>query len=409
MKSKLEVKNLYKIYGAHPEMALELVAKGVSPDKIREQTGQVAAVMDVSFAVREGEIFTIMGLSGSGKSTLVRCLNRLIEPTRGQVFLDDTDIIDLPRTELRKVRRHKIAMVFQNFALLPHKTVAENVQFGLSIRGESTRACTQTAHKVLEQVGLAGWADRYPDDLSGGMKQRVGLARSLASDPDVLLMDEPFSALDPLIRDELQQELLKLQREIRKTIVFITHDFNEAVKLSDHLAVMRDGRFVQVGTPQEIVFQPTNDYVRNFSREMDRGKVLTAGLLAENTALISVAAEGTVEATINRLRQAGRTHAAVLTPSGEPDRYVSARELMTQPAQRTVGSCLTHELTAPLAAGRIIADAYGSFTGEVPVPVTDRDGRLIGLLTAEDVLSALSGEAGPSPTSNLPILQESQP
>lgn len=392
MTEKLEVQNLYKVYGERPEEAMKLVAKGVDPTSIREQTGQVAAVSDVSFKVREGEIFTIMGLSGSGKSTLVRCLNRLIEPTRGRIILDGQDILRQSKAEMRATRRKKISMVFQNFALLPHKTVADNVQLGLSLRGETRQDCERAAEKALAQVGLSGWANRYPDDLSGGMKQRVGLARALASDPDILLMDEPFSALDPLIRDELQRELLKLQREIKKTIIFITHDFQEAVKLSDHLAVMRDGRFVQVGTPQEIVFQPFDNYVRNFSREMDRGKVLTAGMLASATETVRILSTSKLSEANAALEKAGRSHALIVNEEDSAIGYVGRSELSRLGSNGIVGEIVIPEFPEPLTSDDIVADVYNRFSPGKPVPVMTTEKHISGLVTADDVLSFLSGQ-----------------
>ena len=392
MTEKLKVEGLYKVYGERPEEAMRLIREGADPDTIREQTGQVAAVIDASFKVDEGEIFTIMGLSGSGKSTLVRCLNRLIEPTRGKIILDGQDILQHSKSEMRATRRRKISMVFQNFALLPHKTVFDNVQLGLSLRGESREHCEKAATDALAQVGLSGWSNRYPDDLSGGMKQRVGLARALASDPDILLMDEPFSALDPLIRDELQRELLKLQREIKKTIIFITHDFQEAVKLSDHLAVMRDGRFVQVGTPQDIVFRPFDNYVKNFSREMDRGRVLTAAMLADAFETVRVAPTARPADAAAALDAAGRPFALVETPSGAVQGYVGRSDL-SRPGG-TVSDAM-NELSARLASDEIVGNAYDRFQPNRPVAVVTPDQRVTGLVTADDVLGFLAGKTMP--------------
>ncbi len=274
--SKIRVENLVKVFGNKPEKALELLSKGVSKDKILKETRQAVGVGGVSFTVEEGEIFVVMGLSGSGKSTLIRCLNRLIDSTAGHIFLDGEDITRMNKEQLREVRRKKLGMVFQRFALFPHKTVVENVEYGLEVQGIDKDQRNQKALEALKLVGLAGWADSYPNQLSGGMQQRVGLARALAIEPDILLMDEAFSALDPLIRKEMQDELLELQSAMNKTIIFITHDLDEALKIGDRIALMKDGHIVQIGTPEDILINPANDYVAKFVEDVDKTKVLTA-------------------------------------------------------------------------------------------------------------------------------------
>lgn len=277
---KLSIKGLLQIFGSDIEQARQLAATATPAEDIRSQTGSIVAVRNVDLSVAAGEIFVIMGLSGSGKSTLIRCINQLITPTAGEIRLDGVDTLAYSGEQRREMRRHKVAMVFQNFALLRHRTVLQNVEYGLAIRGESAAIRVAKAKASLEMVGLGNWADQYPEELSGGMKQRVGLARALATDPDVLLMDEPFSALDPLIRRNLQDELLKLQHKLRKTIVFVTHDFHEAVKLGDSIAVMRDGEIVQCGTPREIILRPNSSYVANFTRDIDISQALSAGDVA---------------------------------------------------------------------------------------------------------------------------------
>jgi glycine betaine/proline transport system ATP-binding protein len=273
---RIECQNLYKIFGKHPEQLI----KSLGPDESREEflsrTGAVIAVRDVSFNVREGETFVIMGLSGSGKSTLVRCMDRLIEPTSGAILIDGENLMGMDMKQLRELRRHKMSMVFQHFGNLPHKRVIDNVTYGLQVQGMDRISRDRRASEVIDLVGLSGWEDRYPHELSGGMQQRVGLARALAVDPEILLFDEPFSALDPLIRREMQDELIKLQQTVNKTIIFITHDFLEALKLGDRVAIMKDGVFVQVGTPEEVVASPVDDYVKDFTRDVPRSKVLTA-------------------------------------------------------------------------------------------------------------------------------------
>ncbi|KLU62538.1 glycine betaine transport ATP-binding protein OpuAA [Peptococcaceae bacterium CEB3] len=261
---KLEVKELVKVFGSQPGKAIAMLEQGVSQERILGATGQTVAVNDVSFSVRNGEIFVLMGLSGSGKSTILRCINRLIEPTSGRIVVDGKDITFLPRRELRSVRQKQLGMVFQQFALLPQRTVLQNTVYGLEVRGVGKDDREKKARKTLNLVGLSGWENSYPDNLSGGMKQRVGLARALTNDPAILLMDEAFSALDPLIRQEMQDELLALQRHLNKTIVFITHDLQEALKLGDRIAFVREGTLVQVGTPREVIENPADDYVKRF-------------------------------------------------------------------------------------------------------------------------------------------------
>ena len=268
-------KGLWKIFGANPKNILNEVDPTWSRAEVQEKTEHVIAVKDVSFQVERGETFVVMGLSGSGKSTLVRCISRLIEPTQGEVLVDGVDTVTMPQKDLIELRRHKLSMVFQHFGLLPHRRVVENIAYGLEVRGMRREERLKKAGEVLESVGLSGWGDNYPRELSGGMQQRVGLARALAVDPEIMLFDEPFSALDPLIRREMQDELLRLQSVVRKTMVFITHDFLEAIKMGDHIAIMKDGEFVQIGTPEEIVANPVDDYVRDFSEDVPRHKVLT--------------------------------------------------------------------------------------------------------------------------------------
>ncbi len=274
-KEKIVVTDLIKIFDSNPNKALKLLEKGKSKDEILKETGQTLGVNKVSFTINEGEMFVVMGLSGSGKSTILRCLNRLIEPSLGSIEIDGIDITKLNDKELRKVRQEKTAMVFQQFALLPHRTVLKNTLFGLELQNVPKPEREERARKALELVGLKGWEDQFPDQLSGGMKQRVGLARALTNDSDILLMDEAFSALDPLIREEMQDELLSIQQKMNKTIVFITHDLNEALKLGDRIAFLRDGALVQVGTPEDIITNPADDYIEKFVRGVDKSKVLT--------------------------------------------------------------------------------------------------------------------------------------
>jgi glycine betaine/proline transport system ATP-binding protein len=274
-------RSVWKVYGPKADRIVGSPDASLSRQELLEKTGCVAAVRDVSFEVAEGEVFVVMGLSGSGKSTLVRMINRLHDPTSGQVFIDGEDVVKLDDERLRELRRRKISMVFQHFGLFPHRRIVENVAFGLEVQGVERDERNAKASEILEVVGLGGWGNSFPDELSGGMQQRVGLARALATDPQIMLFDEPFSALDPLIRRDMQDEVLKLQRELKKTMIFITHDLMEALKLGNRIAIMKDGAFVQVGTPEEVVAHPADSYVADFIRDVPRAHVLTARTIME--------------------------------------------------------------------------------------------------------------------------------
>ena len=289
MTERLKIEHLYKVFNDRPQRALDMLQRGSTKADVLRETGQVVGLDDVSLSVPAGAMYIIMGLSGSGKSTLARCVNRLNEPSAGRILLDGVDICGLDDDALREVRRNRISMVFQHFALLPNRRVIENVEFGLKLRGVSAAQRRKRAEEVLEVVGLARWGSKLPHELSGGMRQRVGLARALATDADVLIMDEAFSALDPLIRSEMQDELLRLQRTLHKTILFVTHDFQEALKLGTRIAIMSEGKVVREGTPQSIVLDPGSDYVAGFTRDVDRSRLFTAksalGEVADGTEL----------------------------------------------------------------------------------------------------------------------------
>ncbi len=285
---KIVCKHIWKIFGTYPERTLRNLDRSLSRAEVQQRTGHVIGVKDVSFEIRKGETFVVMGLSGSGKSTLVRCISRLIEPTAGEIIFDGEDIMKYNDAQLTELRRYRMSMVFQHFGLFPHRKVIDNISFGLEIRGMGKKERTAKAMTVLEKVGLHGWADHYPRELSGGMQQRVGLARAMAVDPEILIFDEPFSALDPLIRREMQDELIKIQDEVHKTMIFITHDFLEAIKMGDHIAIMKDGEIVQIGTPEEIVADPVDDYVREFTEDVPRYKVLSVGkIMREPSSVVS--------------------------------------------------------------------------------------------------------------------------
>ena len=319
----ISVRNLWKIFGPGEHKVIGTPDAELTPHELRVKTGSTVAVRDVSFDVRAGEIFVVMGLSGSGKSTLVRCLTRLIEPTAGEVRLDGEDIRTADDARLRELRRRRFSMVFQHFGLLPHRRVIDNIAFGLEIRGEPKDARLARAREILELVGLAGYANSYPEQLSGGMQQRVGLARALAVDPEVMFFDEPFSALDPLIRRDMQNEVLRLHRDVGKTMVFITHDLAEALKLGDHVVIMRDGRIVQAGRPDEVVGAPADDYVADFVRDVPKSHVLTLRWVTR-PARPDDALDGPEFAPTTIIRSA--VHAAVSTDS--PIRVVEGGRLV---------------------------------------------------------------------------------
>ena len=274
--SKIEIKNMYKIFGSNPEQVLPMVKDGASKEQVMEETGHTVGLDNVSLSIKEGEIFVCMGLSGSGKSTLIRHINRLIDPTAGEVIVNNVDVCSLNEKEILEFRKKTMSMVFQRFGLFPHKTIIENVAYGLEIQEVPEDKRKEIAQGQIDAVGLQGFENQYPAQLSGGMQQRVGLARALATDPQILLMDEAFSALDPLIRSEMQSQLMDLQSKLKKTIVFITHDLDESLKLGDHIGILNGGRLVQVGRPEDIILNPADDYVKAFVKDVNRSKVLRA-------------------------------------------------------------------------------------------------------------------------------------
>jgi glycine betaine/proline transport system ATP-binding protein len=385
---KIHVRNLSKVFGESPGRALEMLAAGVDKERIFRETGNVLAVADVSFDVGQGEVFVVMGLSGSGKSTLVRCINRLIEPTAGQLLVDGQDVLEANRERLRQIRLTKIAMVFQHFALFPHKTVAQNVEFGLKVRGTAPEERRERALAALDLVGLRAWADTAPDNLSGGMQQRVGLARALAVDPEVLLMDEPFSALDPLIRRDMQKELLELQRRIGMTIVFITHDLHEALTIGDHIAIMKDGSFVQVGSPEEIVASPAAPYVASFTQDVDRGRVITARRVMRPADTL---AESEVGAARERLRRADRGALLVVDGEERPVGLLLARATGGA-VEAAPGAAIRRDFPCALPDAKL-AELFEPCARGLPVAVVDEDRRLVGVVHPSDVFAELARES----------------
>ena len=388
--SPIVCKGLWKIFGANPTNILKEVDPTWSRAEVQEKTGHVIAVKDVSFQVERGETFVVMGLSGSGKSTLVRCISRLIEPTRGEVLVDGIDTVTMPEKDLIELRRHKLSMVFQHFGLLPHRRVIENIAYGLEVRGMPRDERFEKAGEVLESVGLSGWGDNYPRELSGGMQQRVGLARALAVDPEIMLFDEPFSALDPLIRREMQDELLRLQSVVRKTMVFITHDFLEAIKMGDHIAIMKDGEFVQIGTPEEIVANPVDDYVRDFSEDVPRHKVLTVNSIMNNDCCCCSENE-TVSGALEMMDR-HQTQAVFIVDSNKSYKGTLTREqAMADSKSGSPMSQLINKETV-VSPDALIETLIATATRlNHPIPVVDSDNKLLGAVDHRAILLAIEG------------------
>ncbi len=386
----IEVSNLSKIFGKNPKQALKLLDEGYSKSEILEKTGNTVGVNRVSFGVKPGETFVIMGLSGSGKSTLVRLINRLIEPTEGSIKVGDQDLSKADNKTLREIRRKKLGMVFQSFALFPHRTILENAEFGLEIQGISKDERSKKAKESLEMVGLGSYFDQYPEQLSGGMQQRVGLARALANDPDVLLMDEAFSALDPLIRKDMQDELIDLQAKMKRTILFITHDLNEALRLGDRIALMRDGEIVQIGSPEDILVNPANDYVEKFVEDVDRSKVLTAQHIMQRPETVNINTHGP-RVALERMRKEGISGVYAVDENRQLKGYIHAKDASEAAKNnvRTLEGILktnvpTVEKDTPMSEiFNIIHDA------PIPVAVVE-DGRILGIIVRGAVIAALS-------------------
>lgn len=393
MTEKLVVKNLYKVFGDRPEEAMALVHEGADKETIFKRTGQTLGVIDASFSVNEGEIFVVMGLSGSGKSTLVRLLNRLIEPTAGQVLIDGRDIAAMDDAALRTLRRTEISMVFQSFALMPHMNVVDNTAFGLELGGMPETERRARAMEALAQVGLAQWAKSYPDELSGGMQQRVGLARALANDPQVLLMDEAFSALDPLIRTEMQDELVKLQAAHSRTIIFISHDLDEAIRIGDRIAIMQGGVVVQVGTAEDILKNPANDYVRSFFRSVDATSILSAADIARKTQVNIIEHPGMgVRGAIERLRKHDRDYGYVVSREQKLMGIVSVDSLEAAARANNDAKLRDAFLPEPLMITQdtSISDLYEPLTQHpYGLPVIDEQGRYRGTITRNMMLAFL--------------------
>ncbi|WP_028658994.1 quaternary amine ABC transporter ATP-binding protein [Nocardioides insulae] len=384
----IEAHHLYKVFGRRGPEGVRRLEAGADPEEL-QRAGMTPAVIDASFSVEEGEIFVVMGLSGSGKSTLIRMVNGLFEPTAGHVDVYGENLTAAKGKNLRRIRRQRISMVFQHFALFPHRSVLDNAAYGLEIQGVPTAERRAKAHESLELCGLSGWDDHLPGDLSGGMRQRVGLARALASDTDVLLMDEAFSALDPLIRRDMQDQLIELQQQLGKTILFITHDLNEAMRLGDRIAMMRNGRIVQIGTAEDILTDPANDYVARFIADVDRTRVLTASSVMEPPVEVLGVTQGP-RAAHKVIREKQMSAVMVV------DRQRKLQGMVTEAAaadavhSRVDSLAGVMEQPVTVSADTPVAELFSASAGSsVPLAVVDDDGRLVGVIPRVTLLSAL--------------------
>ncbi|MGI6185698.1 glycine betaine/L-proline ABC transporter ATP-binding protein ProV [Brevibacillus sedimenti] len=388
---KIKVENLTKIFGRQPHRAFDYLKRGWSKQDILKETGLTVGVNQVSFEVEAGEIFVIMGLSGSGKSTLVRLINRLIEPTAGSILIDGEDIVRMNAEQLQQVRRKKLGMVFQKFALFPHRTVLENVEFGLEVQNIPKKEREEKAKNALALVGLSGWENSFPDQLSGGMQQRVGLARALANDPDVLLMDEAFSALDPLIRKDMQDELLELQTTMQKTILFITHDLDEALKIGDRIALMKDGAIVQIGTPEEILTNPANEYVEKFVEDVDRSKVLAAEHVMKRAETITL--DKGPRVALQLMKDRGVSSLYVVDKKKRLIGVIKADAVNAASREaKTLEDVMEREVPT-VSAHTLLNEMFDLVAfSDVPVAVVGEQNRLLGVVVKGAVLGGLAGK-----------------
>ena len=389
----IEVKDLTKVFGKNNKQAMKLLEQGQSKEAILKETGCTVGVNRASFSVEAGEIFVIMGLSGSGKSTLVRLINRLIEPTMGSILIDGEDLAKMDKASLRNVRREKLSMVFQQFALFPHRTILQNAEYGLEIQNVPKSERTKRATEALELVGLGNYIHQKPSQLSGGMQQRVGLARALANDPKVLLMDEAFSALDPLIRKDMQDQLLDLQATMQKTILFITHDLDEALRLGDRIAIMKDGVIVQIGTPEEILVNPVNTYVERFVEDVDRSKVLTAQNIMKRPEAIFIEKHGP-RVALERMRESGISSIFVIDNKRNLIGYVTADDALNAVKNNINDLKEIIRTDGPTVGKETALNDIFSIIYDSPIPVTVvEDGKLAGIIVRGTVIGALAGES----------------
>ncbi|MCZ0703312.1 glycine betaine/L-proline ABC transporter ATP-binding protein [Natronobacillus azotifigens] len=388
----IKVENLSKVFGKNVKQSLKMLDSGKSKEEILRHTGDTVGVNRASFEVDAGEIFVIMGLSGSGKSTLIRLINRLIEPTEGHVYVDGEDLATMNKENLRRIRREKLSMVFQKFGLFPFRTILENAEYGLEVQGMDKEEREKKAKASLDLVGLGDYIHQYPEQLSGGMQQRVGLARALANDPEVLLMDEAFSALDPLIRKDMQDELLDLQTKMQKTIIFITHDLDEALRIGDRIALMKDGSIVQIGTPEDILVNPANDYVERFVEDVDRSKVLTAENIMKRPETINIDKHGP-RVALERMREVGLSSIYVTDSKRNLKGFVTADDASDARKNeiRDLNEILRTDVPT-VTRDKPMQEIF-EIIHNTPVPVAVVDeGKLVGIIIRGSVLAALAGE-----------------
>lgn len=386
--NKIEVKNLTKIFGSHPRAGLEKLENGEGKGEILSKTGMTVGVNRASFSVKRGEFFVIMGLSGSGKSTLIRLINRLIEPTGGEVLIDDDDITKMNKQTLTDTRRKKLGMVFQKFGLFPHRDVLTNVAYGLEIQGVKKEERERQAMKSIQDVGLKGYENSSPDQLSGGMQQRVGLARALANDTDILLMDEAFGALDPLIRKEMQDEILSLQNKLDKTIIFITHDLDEALKLGDRIAIMKDGEIVQIGSSEEILKNPANEYVSNFVEDVDRSKVLEASQVMKNPEVLTTYKDGP-RVAVRKMEEAGVSSIFVVDKEKNLKGLLTIDDAIQAYKEDLAMEHVLNEDFHSTSADTQLNDLLG-YAADTRYPITVvENGKLLGIISRVSILSGL--------------------
>lgn len=392
--TKIEIKDLSILFGPEKAKAKKMIKQGKSKQEILKETGCTIAVRNANLEIKEGEMFVIMGLSGSGKSTLVRCINRLNEPSMGEIWLSGRNITSLSDKELLQIRRKEMAMVFQHFGLLPHRTVLSNIAFGLELQGVPKEEREKKAYESIAVVGLKGYENQRVDELSGGMQQRVGLARALANDPEVLLMDEAFSALDPLIREQMQDELLDLQEKMKRTIVFITHDLDEAIKLGDRIAIMKDGEVVQVGTPEEILTDPANDYVTRFTESVDRGRVVTASSIMLTQPIVVRIRKDGPEAIIRKMREK-RLYA--LPVIGTDEQFLGEIRLkdvlrLRKEGARDISSIVMKEVPSVLESMTVEDMSPLLPKVQQALPVVDENNRLKGVVSTSAIIIEMTGK-----------------
>ncbi len=378
----VEVKDLHKIFGPNPKKAIPLIKKGLTKQEILKKTGCTVAINGASFSIERKETFVVMGLSGSGKSTFIRCLNRLIEPTTGEILIDGKDIMKMDKETLREVRRYKMSMVFQHFGLLPHRNVVNNVEFGLEVGGMTKEERRTKAVDAIKLVGLEGFEQSMPSELSGGMQQRVGLARALANDPEILLMDEAFSALDPLIRTQMQDELLDLQTKMHKTIIFITHDLDEALKIGDRILILGpDGRVRQVGTPEEILAEPADEYVKKFVQNVDRTKVITANLIKRRSPTVCISKDGP-EAAMRLMEKFGHSHIFVVDSDRVLQGILSIDDAVKLKKEKVkdLSSVLNTDIYTTLPETAVSDLMATALETKIPIAVIDENGVFHGIV-----------------------------